>query len=543
VHTKEIQFNTQDSLGQVFAESLDITPSGAGLEKIAGELHPELAQYIKNLRPDPKYQYVLMTPMGAFEYWGMNVNGDIFPEISLSYGGNGDPVSLIKALEEKWLSPFGKRVPPGRYTNFGYKTFLGADRYKHHVNKDPNLSYGRIPLAVWNPLMHRIELIVQHDREKAKAVGAEEIIRDLDEGKSRQISMGCKVPFDVCTVCGHISRTPRDYCDHLRFSMGTVRNDGTLVGAVNFFPRFFDLSDVFVPAAKESGVLKKVASAGICSYASITKDPSTGNVTHINGEPLEKVAYVKGAASDKEAEIKKEVLPNAGYKAVRDACKCEKDIPLKSLRSGRLPELLTTLGMMGVVMKPHEFQYALLNRLGRGDMAQKLHSDRKVFRVMPSAPRSSFEASDFNPRLASLLSSIIPGRSGFYPHIPKRIIKVVVIKATPNAPRAVVDGDPILSKVAEAYSSYRSAFRDLGKQLNLVVERNPLYYHDHFFSELLTDHMEKMSSSAHSLGLSTPLVPLYLYNAYGETVSIPPNSWGNKLHTQSPASALMQPVL
>ena len=73
---KYVRFSSVDSLGRHFAESIDITPRGGGLEKIAGARHPEVEEYIRCLRPDPAYQYVLMTPMGAFEAYGMNSNGD-----------------------------------------------------------------------------------------------------------------------------------------------------------------------------------------------------------------------------------------------------------------------------------------------------------------------------------------------------------------------------------------------------------------------------------------------------------------------------------
>ena len=338
---KIIRFNTHDSIGRCFAEAIDIAPRSVGIEKVAGELHPKLKKFIASIKPDPKFQYVLMTPMGAFEYWGMNVNGDIFPEKALAHCyRDNNPEAVMRELEEKWLKPFGKRIPPIPIREFGFRTFESAKRYRNHVNKNPDISYGDIVFVIYNDHMHRVELIVKHDRERAKRVGAEEIIRDLDEGKSRQISMGCRVPFDACTVCGNISRNPRDYCEHLRREMGTVRPDGKIVGAVNLFPRFFDLSDVYVPAAKESGVLMKVAAK--------------------RGSFLEDI---QKRAAYKRANITKKVLPNA----VNDSmCRCaagEKDIPKGILRMGGMGSLLSTLAMLGIIMKPKEFQYGMLNRM------------------------------------------------------------------------------------------------------------------------------------------------------------------------------------
>lgn len=523
MHDKVIQFQSVSSLGQVFAEAIDVTPRGGGLEKIAGDVHPEVRSYIRTLRPDPKYQYVLMTPMGAFEYWGMNVNGDVFPELSLSFDMHrGDPLPVAKSLESKWLAPFGKKVPPGAYREFGFKTFLNALRYRHHVNKNPEIAYGDITLAVWNPTMHRVEVVSRHDREKAKRVGAEEIILDLDAGKPRQISMGCKVPFDVCTKCGHISSTPRDYCDHLRLSMGSVNPDGSINGAVNFFPRFFDLSDVFVPAAKESGVLMKVAAA-----------------RQVN----------KVATQNKKAEIQKTIAPNSGqpieHQAVRDCCAAEPDLPPEMLRGGDFASLLTTLAALGIVLKPQEFQSSMLSRMGLGRYADELEDRNMCFdpvSTMGDSPGFSMER-HYSPSLARMLESVLPERSGFYPHLPTRVLRIVIVrKPMEDTKISAPDSEP-LRKVASAYASYRRAFRTLPQSLDVAVEADIDYYQRAFFRDLLVDSFEKTSSARHGFSLSTPLVPLYVYNAYQTSVDTPPPSWDFHPSPTSISKALLGPTL
>lgn len=519
---KIVRFESVDSLGRCFAEALDITRRGGGLEKIAGQLHPEVSSYMRTLRPDPKYQYVLMTPMGSFEYWGMNVNGDVFPDISLAFNRDrDDPIPVVKALETKWLSKLGGKVPPGNYTNFGHKTFLEALRYRHHVNKNPEIAYGDITLAVWNPAMHRVEVISRHDREKARRVGAEEIIVDLDAGKPRQISMGCRVPFDVCTVCGHISKTPSDYCDHLRSSMGSVMPDGRIVGAVNFFPKFFDLSDVFVPAAKESGVLMKVASVR-----------------------TQKVASLKTATQKKLADITKQVLPNAGRQAVESAMACEPDLPRSVLRNGDFSKVLSSLSGMGIVLKPREFQDGMLSRMGHSDMADDLWENNQVFTPSEySGPGLSMDSRpDFS--LMRILAPLLGDRSALYPHLPQRILRITVIRVAPKeAPEHVSDARGILDKVAHAYGAYRQSLRTLPQFLEVAIQQNPDYYQTNFFRDLLTDSLEKVSSSYHGMDLSTPLVPLYVYNAHRNGVVVPPSSWDYEVHHHSPVRALLSPVL
>jgi hypothetical protein len=366
--------------------------------------------------------------------------------------------------------------------------------------------------------MHRVEIIVRHDREAAKRVGAEDIILDLDAGKARSISMGCKVPFDVCTCCGHISRTTADYCPCLKTQMGSVRPDGKIVGAANLFPRFFDLSDVFVPAAKESGTLMKVAQV-------------------YSRQSLDKRAKAKSAT------IKKEVIPNAGHRALHNCFRSELDLPKEILGGPDFAKLLTTMAMLGIVAKPQEFQYGMLRRMGEKPLAESLKQRGITFAPRPADTPSRFLPDSHSPSLARMLSGVLPERSGFYPHLPRRIIRISVTRVRSPAEKVAHVSDSILDKVAAAYASYRLAFRELPSALNLVIDRDLDYYKQNFFGDVVTDHFEKNATSSFAAALSEPLVPLYLYNAYRDTISAAPDSWGMKTSAASPAKSLLHPVL
>jgi hypothetical protein len=515
---KRFEFSTVDSLGNHFAEAVDVTMRGGGFSKIAraGGSAPEMERFLRDLRPDPRYQYVLIAPMGASEYYSCNSNGDYWPEASLAHNWLKDsPLSVIRELEDKFLRPHGKRIPPGNYREFGFKTFLGALRYMHHANKNPDIAYGDIPLAVWNPTMRRVEVIVRHDREKAKKVGAGDVIRDIDEGRPRHCSMGAKLPFDVCSVCGNISKTTTDYCSHLRFQMGQTLPNGKLICAYNFFPRFFDLSDVIVPAAKESGVLKKVAGA--------------------------RPSYVKRAAEEKRATLEKHVEPNLSHRAIRATTRREPDLPPELLEQFPLGKLLSTLALLGIVAKPREFQYGMLHRGGMPDLARSLRSSGRTFCPVhgPAAP-ASLSSGDFSPAIARILQSLIPQRSGFYPHLPSRIIKITVIKGPERGPS--IEAGPIMDKVASAYGSYRQSLRDLPRQLDVAMAQYPDYYATNFFGNLLPHAMEKLST-LHGARSNEPLVPAYLYSAHLSAVSSPPETWLRQVSTQSPVSGLLGPSL
>lgn len=546
--TLPVTVGGSDPLGRCFAEAVDVTRAGGGgLEKIAGvrELHPEIDAYLKQLRPDPAYQFVLMTPLGAYEYWGMNVNGDIFPEIALAHDHlKQNPRDVIRRLEARWVTPHGRRLPPGNYHEFGHKTFLNAKRYLHHVNKNPEIAYGDIVVAVYNPAMHRVEVIVRHDREMAKKVGAQDVIDDIDERKPRQISMGCKVPFDVCTKCGSISKTTRDYCECLLTQRAQILPDGRIVGMVNLFPRFFDLSDVFVPAAKESGVLLKVASAAGTRFfvphsyfERIGTRPPADAIEVTREGVLVKVAHDKQAEAAKSAEVTKEILPNAGPNVERLTAR-EPDIPT-GLLGGDFEQLVNTLALLGIVLKPHEFQHGALTGAGLGDLASQLSAKRQVFTPATSESALRLSCESYSPNLARLLASLLASRSAFHPHLPARSLQLVVVKSPKLPPkREQVENTPPLQKVAEAYDAYRKALVYLPGLLPQSIDNDPAFYREHYLGELFENSWEKLASGSTEKGLSPPPVSVYLTAAHRDRGGVP-SSWDRVLPPHTAARALL----
>jgi hypothetical protein len=493
---KRVTFEPGDGLTGSLIERVDVTRVGGGFDKLAGATHPEVARFLRDLRPDPRRQYVLIAPMGSWEVWGNNKNGDLFPELALSFDKTrDDPTARALELEARFLVPFGKRLPPGNYTNFGFRTFLDALRYREHANKDPSRSYGDIVLAVWNPMLRRVEVITRHDREAAKRVGAEQIITDIDEGRPRKVSMGCRVPFDVCSVCGNIARTTAHYCEHLRTRMGSVMDDGTVVGAYNLFPRFFDLSDVLVPAAPESAVLKKVAS-------------------------------VKSAASEKKAEIDKRVEQNTPS-PIRKLESVEPDIPLPLLRSPTR-DLASTLALLGIVLRPHEYQYSWLSSNGHEAAARQLYGRRQHFPLapLPDPPAGAVHLQHFRPGIAARFAGVLPFRSAFAPHLGARITAVRLRSAPPaehtpsNHPRLKA----LFARLAADYAAYRASMRAVLQELPTACQRYPVFYREHFVDPLhravAMGKVAALEDEEQTLSVSLPA--RYLFSAYrDESVAIP----------------------
>jgi hypothetical protein len=232
---KESTFPSMGLNGEPMVRLLDELPS-SGIEKTAG-IHPEILAYKQQLEPEPGKTYVHILALGAGDFYGPNLNNDHFPWHGLQHDHT-------------------KTAHPHMH---GYKTFLNAHAFAHHVNKDPEKAYGDVLVSALNRKMKRVELIVVIDEEKCVRNGGQRTLEKIKAGKYPSTSMGCRVPFDVCSICGHKAKYRREYCDHMRMNAGKLMGDGRKVFVYNPYPRFFDISFVFIGADRTSFVLEKVA--------------------------------------------------------------------------------------------------------------------------------------------------------------------------------------------------------------------------------------------------------------------------------------------
>lgn len=219
--------------------------------KVAGTLMPQVKDWLANYRPQPNKIAILVNALGSSEFWGQNVNGDIFPENGLLHDCRKHP-----SEQHPYDDFIGKTLPP-----YGYWTFKYAHPFVHHRNKDPSRAFGEVVLCAWNPRMHRVELVVILDTHLAMQHGAQHIIDRILAGDYPDVSMGCRVPYDVCTICKHKSKTRHDYCSCIKhIGMGRILDDGRQIGVINLHPRFFDISFVFIGADKTAKMMCKLAS-------------------------------------------------------------------------------------------------------------------------------------------------------------------------------------------------------------------------------------------------------------------------------------------
>jgi len=195
----------------------------------------EALDYIKNVKPIPGKTIILVLAMTAGEFYGPNRNGDAWPE---------------RPLRIKDTVITEDDVLPKHYHTF--ETL--AKVFKHHINKDPSRSIGDVLKAFYNWPMHRVELLIALDNDKAS-----DIVQEIEKGNNIAVSMGCRVRFDACSICGNKAPTRRQYCDHAKYHLGELLPNGKKIFVWNPSPKFFDISIVRRPADRLGFMMKKVA--------------------------------------------------------------------------------------------------------------------------------------------------------------------------------------------------------------------------------------------------------------------------------------------
>ena len=232
----------------------------------------EATDYIKHVVPKEGKTIILVLAMSDGLIYGPNRNGDSFA---------GKPVP--------------GRVKAGETLPEHYKKFVtNAKVYMHHQNRDPKKSVGDVAAAFYNFNMGRVELLLEVDNLKAA-----DTVAAIDRGEYPAVSMGTKIAYDVCDLCGNQAKTRADYCEHLKYQMMELLPDGRRVFCWNPSPNLFDLSFVRRGADKIAFTMIKAAT-----------DVAMDTVPIISSAELgEKVAALdmKMAAAKKLADMVKQI--------------------------------------------------------------------------------------------------------------------------------------------------------------------------------------------------------------------------------------------
>lgn len=335
------------------------------------EYLPKIANFIKDLSPKPGCIYVLSNALGGSEVWGSNNNGDLFP-----------------------AAPNWGIANPGK--EWGYETFVHfADVFRQHRNEKSkgHPSYGKLVCSAWNPKMWRVETIAEIPRGQREI---EDIESDLDQNKPVAVSMGCRIPFDECSVCGHRARVSSDHCDHLNTMLKRTMPNGLVVAMINYYPVFFDQSFV-----------RKGADPAAWAHSKVGEGPAIieqGKVKIAEDSTLFFSPEMQKAASDmedrdKHSAIYKDVPGMATQieaehgKTVREFLKevrpklqsKEEQIPKetqdKMASEHSMSTIWSTLHFAGIDLRPDEFQYMALKQAGQYDLANDLRDRGIVFDI------------------------------------------------------------------------------------------------------------------------------------------------------------------
>lgn len=190
---------------------VSLIDSDRGIKSASSDLCNK--ELLEKYRPtDDKHCAIHLIAMGDSSHFGYNRNGDWF---------DGDVLQ--------------KRA----------HTFVThGHMFREHRNKDPKGAIGTVKYAAYHPKMHRVEIIVHMDKDKAP-----EEFEMAKKGSALNFSMSCKVPNDRCSCCGNEAKTIRDYCEHLGSKMGQyIPEMQKYAFAYNDNPTFFDISRVKNPA-------------------------------------------------------------------------------------------------------------------------------------------------------------------------------------------------------------------------------------------------------------------------------------------------------
>jgi hypothetical protein len=154
---------------------------GDSIQKLAGSMMPEVRDFLGTYKSDAKKIALLINAMGGSEFWGQNVNGDIFPWSALVHDCRASSHS------KHGIDSFNNKIIPP----YGYWTFLEALPFVHHRNKDPSRAFGKVVVACLNPRMKRVELVAIIDRALASKFDAQHVVDRIDAGEFPDVSMGC----------------------------------------------------------------------------------------------------------------------------------------------------------------------------------------------------------------------------------------------------------------------------------------------------------------------------------------------------------------
>lgn len=329
---------------------------GTGMTKLiySGAM-PDGCEFQMEIIEDPAKFVKRASASGLFDYEALKADGDHVGLHVLAlgdaerYGFNRNADGFPKSANQKFHDTFVK---------------LGGV-YRHHQNKDRSKALGKVAASAYNEDMGRIELFL-HANKKACA----EELEKLEKQGEIPVSMACRVSNDRCSICNNLRKSSKDpnQCDHIKYDMGKVAEDGRVTGTYNDEPRFFDISFVYRPADRIAWSLK-TASGGLMDSVKLAEESGLylpENVALDSDRKLSKLAMARKLAAyeRKYLEMAEHRPVNGGdcrlWELRKSATTSLDDATIEKLREHEPQDVFYVLASHQVVLDPVSFfKYAL----------------------------------------------------------------------------------------------------------------------------------------------------------------------------------------
>lgn len=422
----------------------------------------------------------------------------------------------------------------------------------HNCNSDPSVAFGDTPCMAWNSRMDRAEGIFRLDLEKAKQFGAHRhVMRMLGpSAKYPSLSMGAKVPYDVCSLCGNKAPTVEDYCEHPKNpGMGNINPEtGELMCVFNPEPWFFDLSIVIIKAAVEALVLGPVLNA--MKAAAHYREKESG-ITVVPSAVLAQDMYMADAGSRQKtstasqtmklSDIIKEIPVLASH-VLHPVRKKEPEISASGLASMGLgktsmPGALSSLAGLGILLNPREFADMYSAYMPGSPTGFSASSFQAGFKRGDGSCYVSPEFVQLGP--VSTLAPLMPSRSMMTPFLLDRVWRNLTEKPVdfsfrvPHSIRSKLapsitsfPSQPRNTPMGVAYGTYvRQAIDGLAAVIEMAASLSSVASRMAFGSSW--DRMAKMpqisgtADAKRRLSLQAGLIPAYVGATCGQMAGQP----------------------
>lgn len=255
--------------------------------------------------------------------------------------------------------------------------------------------------------------------------------------------------------------TRADYCVCMKTMMNKILPDGRKVFVYNDYPKFFDISYVFIGADRTAKSLIHIARPGFMSSPSVLFSEKVAQVNF----GRDKTAQAKESEL-KESEIYKTDIPSQFVPAAVSALsQTDRDLPrdvLHALAKYPPEDALMSAGCMGIVLRPREFQRMMLVGSGECSMADHLEEKGVVFPRCDGPPTSGEDIGKLVEDLIEVLLPYIGQRSALRPALLDRIsmrgMSPKLAEKESTTPSLL--SEP-LRKISAAYSAYRSNLMEI----------------------------------------------------------------------------------